>query len=67
MLSILISLLILVIIFAVFWWILGMVPIPAEFRWIVNVIVAVVFLIALIELLNGGFSLLGSYNRPLLR
>ncbi len=58
MISILISLLILCIILAVFWWILSMIPIPEPFRWVVNVIIAIVFLIALIELLNGGLVLL---------
>lgn len=58
MLSLLISLLILVLIFAVFWWILGMIPVPAEFAWIVRVIFAIVFLIALIELLTAGLVLM---------
>lgn len=58
MLSLLISLLVLCLILAVFWWILGMIPIPPQFKWIVQVIVAIVFLIALIELLTGGLVIL---------
>ena len=57
MLSILVSLLILLVIFAVIWWILQMIPIPAEFAWIVRVVFAILFLIALISLLSGGYSL----------
>ena len=56
MLSLLVSLLILLVIFAVVWWILSMIPIPAPFVWIVRVIFAIIFLICLIELLLGGFS-----------
>lgn len=56
MISLLISLLILLVIFAVIWWILSMIPIPPPFVWIVRVIFAIIFLIALIELLMGGFS-----------
>lgn len=58
LISLLISLLIVGLILAVFWWILGMIPIPPQFKWIVQVIVAIVFLIALIELLTGGLVIL---------
>lgn len=63
MLSLLISLLILLVIFAVIWWILSMIPVPPPFVWIVRVIFAVIFLICLIEVLQGGFS----FGRGLLR
>ena len=33
MLSLLVTLLILLVIFAVFWWILSMIPIPPQFKW----------------------------------
>lgn len=56
MISILISLLILVIIATVVWWILSMIPVPPPFVWIVRVIFAIIFLIALIELLMGRFT-----------
>lgn len=62
MLEFLLSLLILVVIFAVVWWIFGMVPVPAEFRWLVNVIIAVVFLIALVSLLMGGYTLFPAHH-----
>ncbi len=55
MIGILISLVVLLIIFAVFWWILGMIPVPAELRWIVNVVFALIFLICFICLLTGNF------------
>jgi hypothetical protein len=54
MLGLLVSLLILVLVCGLIWWILGMIPIPPQFRWVVNVIIAVIFLIAIIELLAGG-------------
>ena len=55
MLSLLVTLLILLVIFAVFWWILSMIPIPPQFKWIVNVIVGIIFLICIISLLTGNF------------
>src|ERR1700729_753922 len=55
MLSLLISLLILILMFAVIWWIISLIPVPPPFVWIVQVVVAVIFLIALIETLTGGF------------
>lgn len=58
MISLLISLLILCLILGIFWWILSMIPIPPQFKWVVQVIVAIVFLIALIELLTGGLSIM---------
>jgi hypothetical protein len=66
MLGLLISLIILVIIFAVFWWILSMIPIPEPLVWIVRVVFALIFLIALISLLTGAWAFpFGSH--PLLR
>lgn len=67
MLSILVSLLILLVIFAVCWWIISMVPIPAQFIWIVRVVFAIIFLIALIELLTGGYSILPAGHAVALR
>lgn len=55
MTSLLISLLILLIIFSVVWWILTMIPVPPPFVWIVRVIFAVIFLICMIQLLRGEF------------
>lgn len=56
MISLLVSILILCVILAIFYFILNMIPIPAEFKWIVNVLVAIIFLIALISLLGGGWA-----------
>ena len=61
MLSLLVSLLILLVIFAVVWWILSMIPVPPQFKWIVNVIVAIIFLICIISLLTGNFPLFGQH------
>jgi len=54
--GILISLLILLVIFAIGWYIIGMIPIPPQLRWIVNVVFAVIFLICMISLLMGYWS-----------
>ncbi len=56
MLSLLIGLLILVVIFSVVWWILSMIPIPGPFFWVVRVIFAIIFLIALISFLTGSWT-----------
>jgi hypothetical protein len=64
MLSLLVSILVLCVILAIFWWILSMIPIPAEFAWVVRVLVAIIFLIALISLLGGGW---GFPYHPILR
>lgn len=56
MITLLISLLVLCLIFAIAWWILNMIPVPAQFKWIVQVIFAIIFLIALVSLLTGGWG-----------
>jgi len=56
MIGILISLLVLLIVFAVIWWVISLIPVPAEFNWIVRVLVAVVFLICLLTMLGGYWS-----------
>lgn len=56
MLGVLISLLILLVIFAIFFWLMSMIPIPAEFVWIVRLIVGVIFLLAMLSLLAGYWS-----------
>lgn len=66
MLGLLVSLLILLVIFAIVWWIITMIPIPPDFVWIVRVIMAVIFLICLIALLTGNFPVYGNgYHYPL--
>ena len=62
MLSLLVSLLILCVVLAVFYMILNLIPIPAQFKWLVNVVVLILFLIALISLLTGSWGF-----HPLLR
>lgn len=61
MLSVLVSLVILLVVLAVFWWILQQIPIPADFKWVVNVVVGIIFLICMIALLTGNFPVLGSH------
>ena len=61
MIGLLISLIILLVIFAVAWWILGMIPVPAEFRWVVNVVFALIFLICFICLLTGNMPIFVHY------
>jgi hypothetical protein len=56
MLSLLVSILILLVIFAIVWWIASMIPIPPQFRWVVNVLLGLIFLIMIISLLMGGLS-----------
>jgi len=59
MISLLISLLVLVAIFAFIWWILSLIPWPTNFPiWIVHVLFAIIFLIAFIEVLTGGVAIL---------
>ena len=56
MLSLLIGLLILLLILGVVYWILVMIPIPPQFKWIVQVLFAIIVLIAIISLLTGAWS-----------
>ena len=63
MLSLLIWFLVLLIVFAIVWWILSMIPIPPQFRWIANVVLAIIFLIIVVSLLTGNIGGL----HPLLR
>jgi hypothetical protein len=53
MIGFLISLLVLVIIMGLVWWIIGMLPIPEPFKNVVVVIFAVICLIYLISMLAG--------------
>jgi hypothetical protein len=65
MLSILISLIILLVIFAILWYIVNLIPVPANLAWVVKVVFALFFLIALISLLTGGWAF--PFGHPLLR
>lgn len=54
MISLLVTLLIICLVFAIFWWILSMIPVPPQFKWVVQVVAAIVLLIFVIEVLTGG-------------
>lgn len=56
MIGFLISLLILVLILGLCWWIIGLIPVPAQFKWVVRVIFAIICLIMLISLLTGAWT-----------
>ena len=45
----LLMLLLIVVAIAIVWWALQQAPIPAPFRWILNVVIAIVALIVLFE------------------
>ena len=47
--DLLLTLLILVVAAAIVWWAISSAPIPAPFRWIVNVVIAVIALVILFE------------------
>ena len=51
MISVLITILIMCIVFGVIWWILTLIPLPAPFARIAQVVVALIFLIWLLYLL----------------
>ena len=53
MLDLLVTLLIVVLICALIWWILSLIPIPEPFKTIVIVIFAIIIVIYLISLLTG--------------
>ena len=65
MISILLWLIVLLVVFAIVWWIVGQIPIPPQFRWVVNVILGVIFLIVMLSLLTGYGGL--GLGHPLLR
>lgn len=53
----LINLIILLCIFAVVYIIIQKIPVPPEMGWIVQVVLLVVFLLAMISVLSGSFSI----------
>jgi hypothetical protein len=55
MLSLLISLLVLCVVIAVVWTIFSKIPIPHEFRWVVEIILLVIFAVCLIAVLEGAW------------
>jgi heme A synthase len=54
--SLLITLLVLALVFSVVWWILGQMPIPQPFRWVVNAVLGIICLIVLLGMLTGGIN-----------
>lgn len=55
MINLLLSLLFIVLILGVFWIILKRIPIPADLKWIVEVVFLIIAVIALMTLLSGGW------------
>lgn len=56
MISLLISLLVLILIFAIVWWILSLIPVPPQFRWIAQVVLGIILLLCLLGFLTGGIG-----------
>lgn len=52
--DLLITLLVLVVAIAIVWWALSQAPIPPPFRWVVNVILAIIALVVLFEFVAPG-------------
>lgn len=64
MIDLLIWLIVICLVFAVVWWIIGMIPLPDPFGLIVRVAFALIFLLVLLNMLIG---LPGMGHGPLLR
>lgn len=54
MIELLISLLVLVLIFGVAWWIITLIPLPPPFHQVAQVVLALIFLLVLLGILLGG-------------
>jgi hypothetical protein len=54
--NLLINLIALTVICGIVWYILNMIPVPEPFRWVVNVVAMVIFLVLLLSLLSGNFT-----------
>jgi hypothetical protein len=48
MLSALLAMVIIVVAVAIVWWILQQMPLPAQFRWIVNILLGLIALLVLL-------------------
>jgi len=58
MISLLVSLLILVLVFGLVWWIFtSIVPLPEPFGRVAQVIIAILFILCLLGILFGGINL----------
>lgn len=62
MIAFLLQLIILLVIFGLIWWVLGLIPLPHPFATIAQVVLAVVFLLILLAYL---LPLAGVYRYPL--
>jgi len=59
LIPLLITLLIVGVIFAVIWWGISQVPLPAPFAMVVRVVFVVIVVIVLISMLTGGLGGIG--------
>ena len=57
MISLLVTLIIVCLILAIAWWVIGKLPIPEPFNWVVLVIFALIAILALLSLLPIGGTL----------
>lgn len=48
MIELLLTLLILVLVFAVAWWVLTLIPLPPPFTWVAQAVIGIILLIVLI-------------------
>ena len=62
MVSLLITIIILGLIFAVIWWAITQIPMPAPFGMVVRVIFALVVVVVLLGILMGGIGDFGSFG-----
>lgn len=60
MLELLITLVIYGLILAIIWWAVTVIPVPPPFIWVIRVVFALIVVIVLISLLQGGLPSLGT-------
>lgn len=56
MLSLLVTLLVLVLVFGVIWWLIGFLGLPAPFGKVAQVLIALIFIVILLGVAFGGIS-----------
>ncbi len=57
--ELLITLLVLLVVIAIVWWIFQQIPLPAPFRWIGAVVIGIVAIVVLLRLMPGAAHILG--------
>ena len=62
--SLLITLLIYGLIFAIIWWAITQIPVPEPFSWVIRVVFALIVAAVLIQLLLGGLPVVGLGGGP---